>query len=275
MKTIASRQNPDRRAPSATWPIDPDPTGGGCCSMARTWCARRSTPALRVRSWSSSPLACSMREAEEGDARAALERDGVDVDRPTGPGACRRQSRTHAVGHRRHRAAPPAMPAAILADSATRFVLVGVDVQDPGNVGALLRVGGSGRRHRRDRLPATSANPFSWKALRGSMGSALRLPIAQEPASTTCSMSCRRAAGVRTVAAVAARRQRPGRRRLAGPRGTARRRRRTGPQRRGRRAVRRARHDSDGTAGRIAERGGGGRDPPLRAHGGTRSHERT
>src|SRR6476660_6984889 len=56
------------------------------------------------------------------------------------------------------------------------LVVVAVDIQDPGNVGAIVRVaeaaGASG-------VVATggSAQPFGWKALRGSMGSALRLPI--------------------------------------------------------------------------------------------------
>jgi RNA methyltransferase, TrmH family len=56
------------------------------------------------------------------------------------------------------------------------LVVIACDVQDPGNIGAMVRVaeaaGGSG-------LVAAghSANPFGWKALRGSMGSALRLPV--------------------------------------------------------------------------------------------------
>ena len=58
------------------------------------------------------------------------------------------------------------------------LVTVAVGVQDPGNLGTLLRsseaAGATG-------LIATggSAHPFGWKALRGSMGSALRLPIAR------------------------------------------------------------------------------------------------
>src|SRR6202040_825962 len=59
------------------------------------------------------------------------------------------------------------------------LVVTAVDVQDPGKLGAIGRVAGAAR--------ATgfvaaggSANPFGWKALRGSMGSALRLPIASE-----------------------------------------------------------------------------------------------
>ena len=59
------------------------------------------------------------------------------------------------------------------------LVVVAVDVQDPGNLGAMVRVaeaaGATGIV-----AAGGSANPFGWKALRGSMGSALRLPIACE-----------------------------------------------------------------------------------------------
>ena len=62
--------------------------------------------------------------------------------------------------------------------SATRpLVLIACDVQDPGNLGAIVRVaeaaGASGLI-----AAGQCADPHSWKALRGSMGSALRLPIA-------------------------------------------------------------------------------------------------
>ena len=60
--------------------------------------------------------------------------------------------------------------------SAAPLVVVVVDVQDPGNVGAIVRVaeaaGASGVV-----AAGASAHPFGWRALRGSMGSALRLPI--------------------------------------------------------------------------------------------------
>jgi TrmH family RNA methyltransferase len=56
------------------------------------------------------------------------------------------------------------------------FVVAAVDVQDPGNLGALIRAaeaaGASGVASC-DR----SADPFSWKALRGAMGSAFRIPV--------------------------------------------------------------------------------------------------
>ncbi len=60
------------------------------------------------------------------------------------------------------------------------MVVIVCDVQDPGNVGAILRVaeaaGASGAI-----VSGQSADPFGWKALRGSMGSALRLPIGVIP----------------------------------------------------------------------------------------------
>jgi len=62
-------------------------------------------------------------------------------------------------------------------DSPTPLVVVACDMQDPGNLGAVIRgaeaAGASGVI-----VAGTSADPFGWKALRGSMGSALRMPIA-------------------------------------------------------------------------------------------------
>lgn len=56
------------------------------------------------------------------------------------------------------------------------LVLIGVDIQDPGNVGALLRAAEAGGATGVI-LSGASADPFSWKGLRGSMGSAFRLPV--------------------------------------------------------------------------------------------------
>ncbi|AMY09974.1 Putative TrmH family tRNA/rRNA methyltransferase [Luteitalea pratensis] len=58
------------------------------------------------------------------------------------------------------------------------LLTVAVGIQDPGNVGMLIRsseaAGATG-------LVATggTAHPFGWKALRGAMGSSLRLPVAR------------------------------------------------------------------------------------------------
>lgn len=70
----------------------------------------------------------------------------------------------------------PAVEMASMYAGAGALVVCAVDVQDPGNLGAIVRVseaaGATGFVAAGD-----SANPFSWKALRGSMGSALRLPV--------------------------------------------------------------------------------------------------
>lgn len=58
-----------------------------------------------------------------------------------------------------------------------QLVLVAVDVQDPGNLGALVRAGEAGGVSG-VLACGGSANPFSWKAIRGSMGSVLRVPVA-------------------------------------------------------------------------------------------------
>jgi TrmH family RNA methyltransferase len=73
-------------------------------------------------------------------------------------------------------AARPETARAQLYRRASPLIVVAVDVQDPGNIGAIVRVaeaaGATGVV-----AAGASANPFGWKALRGSMGSALRLPV--------------------------------------------------------------------------------------------------
>jgi TrmH family RNA methyltransferase len=59
------------------------------------------------------------------------------------------------------------------------LVIVAIDVQDPGNLGAIVRVAEAGGATGVVAAGA-SADPFGWRALRGSMGSALRLPLAIE-----------------------------------------------------------------------------------------------
>jgi RNA methyltransferase, TrmH family len=58
----------------------------------------------------------------------------------------------------------------------TSVVLIALDVQDPGNVGAIVRVAEAGGASGVV-CAGACADPFGWKALRGSMGSALRMPI--------------------------------------------------------------------------------------------------
>lgn len=82
------------------------------------------------------------------------------------------------------------------------LVLVALDVQDPGNLGSMLRAaeaaGASGVL-----VGGVSASPFSWKALRGSMGSALRLPVAAGIAPQAC-VALLQNAGFRAIASVPA-----------------------------------------------------------------------
>ena len=80
------------------------------------------------------------------------------------------------------------------------LVVVAVDVQDPGNLGAILRsaeaAGASG-------VIATTggADPMGWKAVRGSMGSVLRLPVLRvADAETALALAHRH--GARCAAAV-------------------------------------------------------------------------
>jgi TrmH family RNA methyltransferase len=87
-----------------------------------------------------------------------------------------------------------------LYDSPAALVVSAIDVQDPGNLGAIVRVaeaaGATGLVAAGD-----SANPFGWKALRGSMGSALRLPIASETSAEDAVAAARRH-GCRIIATV-------------------------------------------------------------------------
>jgi TrmH family RNA methyltransferase len=91
-------------------------------------------------------------------------------------------------------------PASLCA-RADAFVLVVADVQDPGNVGALLRSAEAGGATGAF-VTGASANPFSWKSLRGSMGSALRLPVATGLSPDRILTEMQRAS-MRTVASVA------------------------------------------------------------------------
>jgi TrmH family RNA methyltransferase len=81
------------------------------------------------------------------------------------------------------------------------LLLVAVGIQNPGNVGALLRAaeaaGATGAY-----LADGCADSFSWKALRGSMGSAFRLPHLRRAGARETLLRLNER-GVATVAAVA------------------------------------------------------------------------
>ena len=162
--------------------------------------ARAAGSAFELVAVASSRLA---RDTEEGRLALELERDGVDVmmapDQLFGAmSPVRTPSGIIAVAQRR------LFTTRDICERPDAFVLAAADVQDPGNLGSLLRAAEAGGVTGA-LVCATpsrgSANPFSWKSLRGSMGSALRLPIVagQIPAAA---IGCLRQAGVRTVAAV-------------------------------------------------------------------------
>jgi len=83
--------------------------------------------------------------------------------------------------------------------SAPQLVLLAVDIQDPGNLGAMVRAGEAAGATGLVACGA-SADPLGWKALRGSMGSAFRVPIAR--ADLDAAMAAARAAGLQLLAAV-------------------------------------------------------------------------
>jgi RNA methyltransferase, TrmH family len=78
------------------------------------------------------------------------------------------------------------------------FLCVAAGVQDPGNVGAIVRVAEAGGASGVI-VTGNSADPYGWKALRGAMGSAFRLPVVREP-DVDGVLSALRAAGVRVLA---------------------------------------------------------------------------
>ncbi len=141
------------------------------------------------------------RRAPEGAAlAAALEQDGAEVvevsegvlqamspvSSPSGIVAIARRPDCSLVG--------------VLRAAGRQLVLVAVDLQDPGNVGAMARAAEAGGATGLA-LCGASADPFGWKALRGSMGSLLRLPTAVGLDWRT-TVGSARAAGARIVATV-------------------------------------------------------------------------
>lgn len=70
----------------------------------------------------------------------------------------------------------PAVDPRTLLAPAPPLVLAGLGIQDPGNVGALIRSADAGGATGL-LLDGRSADPWGWKALRASMGSVFRLPV--------------------------------------------------------------------------------------------------
>jgi TrmH family RNA methyltransferase len=82
--------------------------------------------------------------------------------------------------------------------AAPALILLAAGVQDPGNLGAIIRSAEAGGAT--GLIVSGGADPFGWKALRGAMGSAFRLPIALEEDARTAIAQAKR----RTVRVLAA-----------------------------------------------------------------------
>ena len=98
------------------------------------------------------------------------------------------------------RARPADLRVAMSAITGVPLVVVLAGLQDPGNVGAIIRAGAA--------FGATgviaiegSANPFGWKALRGAMGGTFRIPVAARGMLPDV-IAAARETGLRLVAAV-------------------------------------------------------------------------
>ena len=197
MRTITSRQNPAVRA-FRDLADHPDPRGARLLLDG----AHLVRDALEAGVELDVACVIDSRQAQGDEERAlvaALTARGVEVisvpDRVFAAiSPVRTPSGIAAIGRRR-----PA-EAADICSRPSSLVIVAVDVQDPGNVGAVIRVaeaaGTTGAF-----VTGGSANPFSWKALRGSMGSALRLPVVNS-ADLVELHSALRQSRIRTIAAV-------------------------------------------------------------------------
>ena len=175
MKSISSRQNALVRA-YRELASEPDPAGVRLLLDGVHLVREARAAALPLESV---VVASSQMDAdhEEGSLARALRDAGVEVAVANEQvfdaiSPVRTPSGIVAIAHRH-----PTTTDAIL-EQARLFALVVVDVQDPGNLGSLMRVGEAGGVTGII-VAGESANPFSWKAVRGSMGSVLRLPVAR------------------------------------------------------------------------------------------------
>jgi RNA methyltransferase, TrmH family len=97
-------------------------------------------------------------------------------------------------------AARPRHAAGGVLNSRTALLVGAADIQDPGNLGAVIRAAEAGGASGVITTPG-GADPFGWKAARGSMGSAFRLPIVLA-ASAAAMVVDAKAAGLQVAAAV-------------------------------------------------------------------------
>lgn len=98
------------------------------------------------------------------------------------------------------RARPADLGVVFSAAADVPLVVVVAGVQDPGNVGAIVRTAAAFGATGVVAIDGT-ANPFGWKALRGAMGGTFRIPVTSRALLPEVMHAARRA-GVRLVAAV-------------------------------------------------------------------------
>jgi len=177
METITSRLNPlVRRCRALARARDPQATDVLLDGMHLVEEARAA----------GAPIEAAVVGSQTGVTGAALERLAVDlaaagtrVLRATeavmaAASPVRTPSGIVAIAHQ----APAPLDRLLAQHPALVLALAGV--QDPGNVGAAIRSAEAGGATGVVVSPGC-ADPFGWKALRGSMGSALRLPVARLP----------------------------------------------------------------------------------------------
>jgi RNA methyltransferase, TrmH family len=120
-----------------------------------------------------SPLARLAKAVRQRGGRAILVSDAVlaaisPVQHPSG---------VVAIGRARATDVRVVFSAAVDAGPHLPLVVVLAALQDPGNVGAIVRAAAAFGAAGIAAIDGT-ANPFSWKALRGAMGGTFRLPVA-------------------------------------------------------------------------------------------------
>jgi TrmH family RNA methyltransferase len=195
MRTVSSRQNPIVRTFRE---LAQRPAGGSRVLLDGVHLVQEARAA-------GLPFECvavaaeRMDRGELAELARALSHDGVDVLAVTEPVM-------NALSPVR---TPSGIAAIVIRASASvrdicqrqdALIVAAVDVQDPGNLGALLRAAEAGGATGAV-VCGNSAHPFSWKAVRGSMGSVLRLPVAVGDAPDTLLMAAR-SYGVRAIASV-------------------------------------------------------------------------
>jgi RNA methyltransferase, TrmH family len=195
--TISSRQNPLVRA-FRTLADTPDPSGERLLldgpHLVRD--AHRASLPFEVVVVAAAQEAL---DSEEAGLARTLRADGVNVITATDSvmsAISPVRAASAIVGIARRRRSDPSS----LCRTEHGFIVAAVDVQDPGNVGSLLRAAEAGGVTGAF-VCGASANPFSWKALRGAMGSSLRLPVV-EGLTADAVLACMETFGVRTIAAV-------------------------------------------------------------------------